>query len=133
MDDFAPWRRFVIEKLKQNHIMRIVGVVSDGFAAVLKAEALQPDVILLDVGLPKINGIEAARRIRKVAPKSKIIFLSQEIDVDVARAALTEGHGYVVKSDADNELLAAVEVVMQGKKFVSRRLASPNFDDHVEP
>ena len=113
--------------------MRIVGVVSDGPAAVLKAGALQPDVILLDVGLRRINGIEAARRIRKVAPKSKILFLSQEIDVDVARVALTEGHGYVVKSDADNELFSAVEVVMQGKKFVSSTLASPNFDDHVDP
>jgi CheY-like chemotaxis protein len=113
--------------------MRIVGVVSDGFAAVLKAEELQPDVILLDVGLPKLNGIEAARRIRKVAPNSKILFLSQELDVDVARASLSDGHGYVVKSDADNELLAAVEAVMQGKKFVSRRLASRTFADHVDP
>jgi DNA-binding NarL/FixJ family response regulator len=100
--------------------MRIVGVASDGLEAIQKAGGLQPDVILLDVGLPRINGIEAARRIRKVAPKSKILFLTQEIDVDLARAALTEGHGYVVKPDADNELFSAVEVVMQGKKFVSR-------------
>jgi DNA-binding NarL/FixJ family response regulator len=74
-----------------------------------------------------MNGIEAARRIRDVAPKSKILFLTQEIDVDVARAALTEGHGYVVKSDADNELFAAIEVVMQGEKFVSLRLAKDFF------
>jgi polyphosphate glucokinase len=67
--------------------MRIVGVVSDGLQAIQKAEELQPDVILLDVGLPKLNGIEAARRIRKVAPNSKILFLSQEVDVDVARVA----------------------------------------------
>ncbi len=106
--------------------MRIVGIASDGLAAVLKAEELQPDVILLDVGLPKINGIEAARRIRKVAPKSKILFLSQEIDVDVAHAALIYGHGYVLKSDANNELFAAIEVVMHGEKFVSLRLA-PDF------
>jgi DNA-binding NarL/FixJ family response regulator len=105
--------------------MRIIGVVSDGLQAVEKAEELRPDVILLDVGLSKLNGIEAARRIRKVAPNSKILFLSQEIDVDVARVALVDGHGYVVKSDANNELLAAVDAVMQGKKFVSRRLASP--------
>ncbi|HXQ39599.1 MAG TPA: response regulator transcription factor, partial [Anaerolineales bacterium] len=102
-----------------------VGVASDGLQAIQKAEELQPDVILLDVGLPKLNGIEAARRIRKVAPNSKILFLSQEIDVDVARVALGDGHGYVVKSDANNELFAAVDAVMQGKKFVSRRLASP--------
>ena len=100
--------------------MRIVGVASDGLEAIQKAGGLQPDVILLDVGLPRINGIEAARRIRKVALKSKILFLTQEIDVDLARAALTEGNGYVVKPDADNELFSAVEVVMQGKKFVSR-------------
>jgi CheY-like chemotaxis protein len=112
--------------------LRIVGVVSDGLEAVQKAEELQPDVILLDVGLPKVTGIVAARRIRKVAPQSKILFLSQEIDVDVVRVSLSDGHGYVVKSDADNELFAAVEAVMQGKKFVSRRLASPSFADHMD-
>ncbi len=129
VDDFAPWRRFVVTKLGQNHIIRMVGVASDGLAAVLKAEELQPDMILLDVGLPKMNGIEAARRIRKVAPQSKILFLTQELDVDVARVALTYGHGYVVKSGAHNELFSAIEVLMQGKKFVSRRLASPSFED----
>ena len=67
--------------------MRIVGIVSDGLEAVLKAQELQPDVILLDVGLPKINGIEAARRIRKVAPNSKILFLSQGLDLDEVRVA----------------------------------------------
>jgi CheY-like chemotaxis protein len=113
--------------------MRIVGVVSDGLAAVLKAEELQPDVILLDVGLPKLNGIEAARRIRRIAPKSKILFLSQEIDVEVTRIALSDGHGYVVKSDAENELFAAIEAVVQGNKFVSRRLASPTFADRADP
>ncbi len=113
--------------------MRIVGVVSDGLAAVLKAEELQPDVILLDVRLPRINGVETARRIHRVAPQSKILFLSQEIDVEVARIALSDGHGYVVKSDAENELFAAIEAVVQGKKFVSRRLASPTFADRADP
>jgi DNA-binding NarL/FixJ family response regulator len=132
VEDFAPWRHFVIAQLSENHEMRIVGVVSDGPEAVLKAAELQPDLILLDVGLPKMNGIEAARRIRKVAPKSKILFLTQELDVDVARVALSEGHGYVVKSDADNELITAVEAVLQGKKFVSLQLSSQAFADHVD-
>ncbi|HXQ36847.1 MAG TPA: response regulator transcription factor [Anaerolineales bacterium] len=132
VDDFALWRRFVIAKLRQNHNMRIVGVASDGLAAVLKAEELHPDVILLDVGLPKITGIEAARRIRKVAPKSKILFLTQELDVDVARVALSDGQGYVVKSDADKELITAVEAVLQGKKFVSLQLSRQAFADHVD-
>jgi DNA-binding NarL/FixJ family response regulator len=100
--------------------LRIVGVASDGFEAIQKAVELRPDVILLDIGLPRINGIEVARRIRRVAPKSKILFLSQEIDVDVVRVSLSDGDGYVVKSDADDELFVAIEAVMQGKKFVSR-------------
>jgi len=126
VDDFARWQRFVVPKLRENHNLRVVAVASDGLEAVLKSEELQPDLILLDIGLPTISGIEAARRIRKVAPKSKILFCSQEVDVDVARMALSEGgHGYVVKSDANNELFPAVEAVMQGKKFVSCQLAGP--------
>ena len=108
-------------------------MASDGLEAIQKAGELQPDLILLDIGLPKVNGIVAARRIRNVAPKSKILFLSQELDSDVAQAALSEGgHGYVVKSDAEKELFAAVKAVMQGKQFVSRRLASPTFADNVD-
>jgi DNA-binding NarL/FixJ family response regulator len=123
VDDLAQWRRFLIEKLGENRSYRIVGVVADGLEAVLKAEILKPDLILLDIGLPKISGIEAARRIRRVAPKSKILFLSQELDLQVVRAALTEGgQGFVVKSDADDELFPAIEAMMLGKTFKSRRL-----------
>jgi DNA-binding NarL/FixJ family response regulator len=133
VDDFAPWCSFVIEKLRENPNLRIVDVVSDGLEAVQKAEELQPDLILLDIGLPTVTGIEAARQIRKVAPKSKILFVSEGLDGDVAHAALSEGgHGYVLKSDAYNELLAAVEAVMEGKKFVSRRLGSRTVTDDVD-
>jgi DNA-binding NarL/FixJ family response regulator len=124
VDDFALWRRFLIEKLGENRSFRIVGVVADGLEAVLKAEELQPDLILLDIGLPGISGIEAARQIRRVAPKSKILFLSQELDLQVVQAALTEGgQGFVVKSDADDELFPAIDAVMLGKTFESRRLS----------
>lgn len=109
--------------------MCVISVASDGLEAVLKTEALQPDLILLDVGLPKLNGIEAARRIRNTAPESKILFLSQESDLAVARAALSVGgHGYVVKSDAENELIAAIEAVLKGKRYLSRKLAGHSFD-----
>src|SRR6516162_6234552 len=110
-----------------------LGAVSDGLEAVLKAEELQPDLILLDIGLPTVSGIEASRQIRKVAPQSKILFVSEGLDRDVANAVLSEGgHGYVLKSDAYNELLAAVEAVMQGKKFVSRRLGSVAVTDDMD-
>jgi CheY-like chemotaxis protein len=108
--------------------LRVISVASDGLEAVLKTEALQPDLILLDVGLPKLNGIEAARRIRDTAPESKILFLSQESDLAVARAALSVGgHGYVVKSDAENELIAAIEAVLKGKRYLSRKLMGHDF------
>jgi DNA-binding NarL/FixJ family response regulator len=122
VDDFADWRHCILEKLRENRNFQVIGVASDGLEAVLKAEELQPDLILLDIGLPEQNGIEAARTIRKVVPESKILFLTEELDVAVAQAALSAGgHGYVIKSDTDDELIVAIETVLLGKKFVSRR------------
>lgn len=107
----------------QEHRLCVIGHVTDGLEAVQRAEELQPDLILLDIGLPRLNGIEAARQIRCVSPRSKIVFLSQIHCPDVAREALGTGaRGYVIKSDAGAELLAAVEAVLLGKQFASKRL-----------
>ena len=103
--------------------MQIVGKVSDGLEAIRKAEELQPDLILLDVGLPSLNGIEAARQIRKLSPNSKILFVTQESADEIVQEALNLGAwGYIVKSRVGNDLLAAVEAVRQGKKYVSSGL-----------
>jgi DNA-binding NarL/FixJ family response regulator len=124
VDDYEPWRRFVLTTLQKQPELEIVGEVTDGFEAVQKAEQLQPDLILLDIGLPALNGIEAARRIRELSPKSKILFLSENRSWDIAEEALRTGAGgYVVKSDAVGELLSAVEAVLKGKRFVSASLA----------
>jgi DNA-binding NarL/FixJ family response regulator len=102
---------------------QVVGEAADGLQAVSKAEELKPDLIILDIGLPKLNGIEAVRRIRKVSPESKILILSQESSADVVQEALSSGAlGYVVKTDAETELLAAMEAVLKGSQFVSSRL-----------
>lgn len=128
VDDFEPWRNLVASLLRKNPDWQIICEVSDGLAAVQKAEELQPDLILLDIGLPKLNGIEAVASIRKVAPESKILFLSENRSPEVAAAALSEGgHGYVVKSDGANDLLLAVEAVLQGKRFVSSIFAGFDF------
>lgn len=133
MDDFAAWRQYVVEKLRENPNFEVIGIASDGLEAVQKAEELQPDLILLDIGLPKLDGIGAARQIHIIAPESKILFVSQELDLGVARAALSVGgHGFVVKSEAENELLAAIEAVMLGKRFESRRLESHAFGDVLD-
>lgn len=123
VDDFEAFRRFVCSTLTKNPELQVVGEASDGSEAVHKAEELQPDLIVLDIGLPTLNGIEVARRIRRLAPESKILFLSQESSTDVVQEALGSGAlGYVVKAHAGSELLAAVETVLQGKRFVGSGL-----------
>ena len=128
VDDFEPWRRFVASLLRENPDWEIICEASDGLEAVQNATEFQPDLILLDLGLPKLNGIEAATSIRKDAPGSKILFLSENRDSLIAAAALDAGgHGYVVKSDGADELLLAVEAVLHGKRFISSRFAGFDF------
>jgi DNA-binding NarL/FixJ family response regulator len=118
VDDYEPWRRFVSTTLQKQPELQIIGEAVDGLEAVQKAGELQPDLIVLDIGLPSLNGIEAARRIRKLSPESKILFISQESSADVVQEALALGAlGYVVKAHAGSELLPAVEVVLEGRRL----------------
>jgi DNA-binding NarL/FixJ family response regulator len=119
-EDFKPWRRFVVSLLQKKPEWQIVGETSDGLEAVQKAKELRPDLILLDIGLPKLNGIEAARQIRRLTPESRIIFVSQESSADVVAEALSFGaQGYVLKIKAGGDLLIAMEAVLEGKQFIS--------------
>jgi DNA-binding NarL/FixJ family response regulator len=128
VDDYEPFRRFICSTLGGKPELQIVGKTSDGLEAVHKAEELQPDLIVLDIGLPTLNGIEAARRIRKLCPKSKILFVSQESSADVVQEALGLGAlGYVVKADAGSELLSALETVLEGRQFISSGLLGQHF------
>jgi DNA-binding NarL/FixJ family response regulator len=130
VEDYEPFRRYICATLGKSPDFWIVGEVSDGLQAVHEAEALQPDLILLDIGLPTLNGIEAARRIRQLSPKSKILFVSQESSPEVIEAALNSGAlGYVVKAHAASELLPAVEALLQGKRFVSRGSMAQDLPD----
>jgi DNA-binding NarL/FixJ family response regulator len=121
VDDYEPFRRVICSTLGKQPGLQIIGEASDGLEAVQKAEALQPDLILLDMGMPNLNGMGAIRRIRKLVPQSKILFVSQESSVDIVQGALSLGAlGYVVKAHAASELLPAVEMVLEGRQFVSR-------------
>ncbi|HKN76902.1 MAG TPA: response regulator transcription factor [Candidatus Acidoferrum sp.] len=120
VEDFAPFRQFVCEELLQRPGLQVVSEASDGIEAVQEALELKPDLIIMDIGLPSLNGIEAARQILKLIPNSKIIFVSQESSDDIVQAAMDLGaSGYVVKTKAGSDLAVAVETVISGEKFVS--------------
>ena len=115
VDDYEPWRRFVSATLQKQPNFQIIGGAADGLEAVQKAQQLHPDLIVLDIGLPALNGIEAARQMRDLSPNSKILFTSENRSWDIAEEALRTGAGgYVVKSDAAGELLPGVEAVLRG-------------------
>lgn len=108
-DDFAEWRIRVQSFLKQNPNLQIVAEACNGVEAVEKAAELHPDIVLLDIGMPFLNGIQAATAIRHISPDTKLIFVTQESDGDISKAALATGaERYVVKATAGRELLPAV-------------------------
>jgi DNA-binding NarL/FixJ family response regulator len=129
VDDFEMFRQFVVELLGRRPELQVVGEASDGLEALQRAVELRPDLILLDIGLPRLNGIEVARQMRSLVPESKIIFLTQETSADVVQEALRLGAwGYVTKTKAQAELFASVEAVLSGRTFVSNLSATPNFN-----
>lgn len=129
MEDFVPYRQFVTSLLHERPTLRVVCQVGDGLEAVQKATELKPDLIMMDISLPGINGMEAARQILNAMPDSKIVFLTQESSPEMMQEAVQLGaRGYVFKSHAESDLLLAVEMVLKGKKFFSRRTPETNSD-----
>lgn len=122
VDDYEHWRNYVRLLLLKRPEWQVIGEASDGPEAVQKAEELKPDLILLDIGLPTLNGIEAARRIRVLSPNSKIIFLSVEDSLDIVHTAMNTGGGvgYVHKADAQRDLLRSIDAVLRGEQFIGR-------------
>ena len=124
VEDHLPFRRFISASLNENNNFRIIGEVSDGLEAIQKAVQLKPDLILLAIGLPTLNGIEVARQIRRAVPRSKIIFLTTELDDAVVQEAASLGaSGYVAKAMAGSDLPTALEAVISGRQFASGSLA----------
>ena len=119
VDDFEPWRRSIISIIEADPELQVIHEASDGLEAVQMCQALQPDLVVLDVGLPKLCGLEVARRIRVLSPDSKILFLSAIPSQDVMREALRIGAtGYIAKADAQRDLLPAVRAALADQEFL---------------
>ena len=118
VDDNELWCLFLSAMVADDPKMVVVGEAIDGAECVQLAQQLQPDLILLDIGLPSLDGIEAARQIASVSPQSKIIFVTQEPDDEVRQAALRSGaHGFVLKSDVISDLRPAIDAALTGDRF----------------
>jgi len=125
VDDFAPIRKFTTMVLEKEVGFRVVAEAADGRQAIQLAKESKPDLVVLDLDLPFLCGIEVARQIRSYSPDSTILFFSINNDPDVVEAALQTGAlGYVLKLDAFDDLLNAAKTVLSGKRFVSRGLNS---------
>ena len=123
VEDFAAFRQFICLTLGNSPDLRVIGEASDGLEALQMAVELRPDLILLDIGLPSLNGIEVARQMRSLVPESIIIFLTQESSADVVQEALSLGaRGYVSKDTVADDLFAAAEAALSGNTFVSNPL-----------
>ena len=125
VDDFEPFRKVLRSMLEQESGLQIVGEASDGYKAIQKIEVLLPDLVLLDIGLPHLNGLQVARRVGKLSPQTRILFVSQEFSYPMVQEAFRLGVlGYVHKQRSTDDLLPAIEAVLSGNSFVSRGLSS---------
>jgi CheY-like chemotaxis protein len=123
VDDHARWRDTVCSMVKDYADCGLLREAEDGIEAVERATELKPQLILLDLDLPRLNGIDAANQITRSSPDSIILFLSMDNCPEVVCQALSTGaKGYVLKTDAGSELWPAIETVLQNKQYLSRGL-----------
>jgi DNA-binding NarL/FixJ family response regulator len=124
VDDFKQWRETLTSIVEATEGFRVVAEACNGLEAIAKAGRLLPDIVLLDIGLPLLNGLEAAARIRKASPGSKIIFVTQEQDSDIRTAAFANGaEGYLLKSRAVAELKRTIDAA----RPISTRYVLPEY------
>jgi DNA-binding NarL/FixJ family response regulator len=124
VDDSGAWRQYVYSLLHRYLDRVVICESSDGLEAVEKSQALQPDLVLLDIGLPNLNGMEAARHIRNVAPRARILFLTSYDWPELSQEARNIGAlGLVVKSEAARDLLPAISIMLHDEQFFGREVS----------
>lgn len=132
VDDHAVVRRGVRSLLESEKGLEIIGEATTGREAVDMARRLQPDVVVMDLSLPELNGLDATRQILKDSPRSEILVLTMHHSEELARDVLQAGaRGYVLKSDADQNLIAAVRSLRERKPFLSSKVTEFVLDDYL--
>ena len=131
-DDHNVMRRGLRLLLERQPEFKVVGEASDGRQAVEQAEATKPDIIVLDIAMPNLSGIEAAQRISALLPQTRIIILSMHSDESYVLRALKAGaKGYLLKDSAENDLIEAIRAVDEGKAFFSPEISNIMVEDYV--
>jgi RNA polymerase sigma factor (sigma-70 family) len=131
-DDHGIVRKGLRFLLERQPGVEVVGEASDGREAVKLAEELEPHVVIMDVAMPKLNGIDATMQIMKTHPKTGVIMLSMHSDEAYLVRALSAGaKGYLLKESAEVDLLRAVQVVAQGRPFFSPQIAQTLLEDYM--
>jgi two-component system, NarL family, response regulator LiaR len=124
VEDLKEWRSWICSALHKDGRMEVASEASDGLQALKSADSIEPDLILLDISLPSLNGIDVGRRLVKLCPKAKVLFISENRDVDIVQEALSIGAiGYVLKSDLAEDLSRALTAVLDGRTFISRTVS----------
>lgn len=132
VDDFPSWRVKLCDSLKSHPEILLVGEAADGKSALENASKYQPDLILLDIGLPDISGLQVAKQLSRIAPRAEILFLSADHSHETVRMAFESGaRGYVLKSNAGSQLTSAISAVRRGDRFVSSGISDPCKTGHL--
>ena len=123
VEDHEPVRRVICKLLQQRADLVIVGEATDGLDAICQAEALRPDLVMLDIGLPMLSGLEVVGRIRAIVPDAKLMFVTNESSLEVVERAFRRGaHGYVYKPRVQRDVLPVLDAITRGGRFVSAGL-----------
>lgn len=131
-DDHAVVRDGLLALLAKADDMQVVGVAGNGRDVIELAQRTHPDVVVMDIGMPELDGVEATRRLRETHPQSRVLILSMHLSSEhVVRALRAGANGYVVKESAGEEVVEAIRAVSSGRRYLSHQISELMIDDFL--